>query len=384
MQGLGGALLSPAALSLGTTLFSEGAERNKALGVWGAVAGSGGAVGVLAGGVLTEYFGWEWVLFVNTPIGSRGPPAGDAPAASPKQEGERHNDFAGSHLGDVGLTLLRLRDVEAPDGRGAPADLGLIGSRWRFRPRFASIGCRGRAPVRAVRHLRPTDRTGANVDGLCCSHVAGSRCSSSFAATCSRCWLSGRLKAGLAYLPLRARSSSRPGVPRRQLVTMVGFKNVLASGWARVRRARRVLAGRRRTAPTSATSCSRRWSRRSGSGFAFVPVTIAAVTDVQPARGRPRFGLVNTAQQIGGAVGLAILATVATSRTDDVMGRRRRAIAQQLPVALTRASSTRSSSAPACAIVGAMLAAVLISSRASREHAEAARRGDAAVMPAAA
>src|SRR3712207_546371 len=69
LQGLGGALLSPAALSLVTTLFTEGAERNKALGVWGAVAGSGGAVGVLLGGVLTETLGWEWVFFVNVPIG---------------------------------------------------------------------------------------------------------------------------------------------------------------------------------------------------------------------------------------------------------------------------------------------------------------------------
>ena len=69
VQGLGAALLSPAALSIVTTMFTEGAERNKALGVWGAVAGSGGAAGVLLGGVLTEYAGWEWVLFVNVPIG---------------------------------------------------------------------------------------------------------------------------------------------------------------------------------------------------------------------------------------------------------------------------------------------------------------------------
>src|SRR3712207_8407144 len=66
LQGLGGALLSPAALAILTTTFAEGAERNKALGVWGAVAGSGGAVGVLLGGILTDSLGWEWVLFVNT------------------------------------------------------------------------------------------------------------------------------------------------------------------------------------------------------------------------------------------------------------------------------------------------------------------------------
>ncbi len=68
VQGLGAALLSPAALAILTTSFAEGSERNKALGVWGAVAGSGGAVGVLLGGILTESLGWEWVLFVNVPI----------------------------------------------------------------------------------------------------------------------------------------------------------------------------------------------------------------------------------------------------------------------------------------------------------------------------
>ena len=69
VQGLGAAILSPAALSIVTTTFTEGAERNKALGVWGAVAGSGGAAGVLLGGVLTDALSWEWVLFVNVPIG---------------------------------------------------------------------------------------------------------------------------------------------------------------------------------------------------------------------------------------------------------------------------------------------------------------------------
>src|SRR5215218_9515664 len=69
VQGLGAALISPAALSIVTTTFAEGSERNKALGVWGAVAGSGGAAGVLLGGILTDSLGWEWVLFVNTPIG---------------------------------------------------------------------------------------------------------------------------------------------------------------------------------------------------------------------------------------------------------------------------------------------------------------------------
>src|SRR3954464_10321241 len=106
VQGLGAALISPAALSLITTIFREGAERNRALGVWGAVAGSGGAAGVLLGGMLTQWAGWEWVLFVNTPIGLAA--AAIAPRLLPesRNEGERRFDIAGAVTITAGLTLL--------------------------------------------------------------------------------------------------------------------------------------------------------------------------------------------------------------------------------------------------------------------------------------
>src|SRR5919108_488495 len=136
IQGLGAALLSPAALSLVTVLFEEGAERNKAMGVWGAVAGSGGAVGVLLGGMLTEWAGWEWVLFVNVPIGIAA--AMIAPRLLPesRNEGERHFDIAGAVTITGGLSLLVYALVDANSagwaslqtiGLGAIA-LALIGS----------------------------------------------------------------------------------------------------------------------------------------------------------------------------------------------------------------------------------------------------------------
>src|SRR3954467_3793912 len=96
VQGLGAALLSPAALSLVTVLFAEGSERNKAMGVWGAVAGSGGAVGALLGGMLTEWAGWEWVLFVNVPIGIVAALLAPRLLAESRNEGERHFDVAGA------------------------------------------------------------------------------------------------------------------------------------------------------------------------------------------------------------------------------------------------------------------------------------------------
>src|SRR3954466_9832152 len=113
VQGLGAALLSPAALSLVTTLFAEGAERNRAMGVWGAVAGSGGAAGVLLGGMLTQWAGWEWVLFVNVPIGLAAAALSPRLLPESRNEGPRHFDVAGAVSITVGLSLLVYTMVRA-------------------------------------------------------------------------------------------------------------------------------------------------------------------------------------------------------------------------------------------------------------------------------
>ena len=163
VQGLGGALLSPAALSIVTTTFKDGSERNKALGIWGAVAGSGGAAGVLLGGVLTEYVGWEWVLWVNVPIGI------GAAMLAPRLILESHSDaenrtfdIPGAVTVTAGLSLLVYALVEAPDaGWGSPETLGMIagaaGAPRRIR--------RDRAPLAraagAVQHLPPEDADGS-------------------------------------------------------------------------------------------------------------------------------------------------------------------------------------------------------------------------------
>src|SRR5919112_613758 len=116
VQGLGAAILSPAALSIVATTFRDGAERNKALGIWGAVAGSGGAAGVLLGGVLTEYLGWEWVLWVNVPIGIAAAALAPRLIAESRSESEtRHFDVAGAISVTAGLSTLVYGLVEAPD-----------------------------------------------------------------------------------------------------------------------------------------------------------------------------------------------------------------------------------------------------------------------------
>src|SRR3954465_2932279 len=128
VQGLGAALLSPAALSIVTTTFRDGAERNKALGIWGAVAGSGGAAGVLLGGVLTDGLGWEWVLWVNVPIGLAAAAIAPSLLAESRATGERPPfDLAGAVSGAAGLSLLVYTLVDAnAAGWGSARTIGLF------------------------------------------------------------------------------------------------------------------------------------------------------------------------------------------------------------------------------------------------------------------
>src|ERR671933_1957948 len=149
VQGLGAAILSPAALSIVTTTFRDGAERNKALGVWGAVAGSGGAAGVLIGGVLTDGLGWEWVLWVNVPIGLAA--AAIAPTLLTESRatvGRRHFDFAGAVSITAGLSLLVYALVDANSaGWGSAQTIGLLIISVLLIGAFVLIERRSRAPL---------------------------------------------------------------------------------------------------------------------------------------------------------------------------------------------------------------------------------------------
>src|SRR3954462_7029212 len=128
VQGLGAAILSPAALSIVTTTFRDGAERNRALGVWGAVAGSGGAAGVLLGGVLTDGIGWQWVLWVNVPIGLIAAAVAPTLIAESRSEGERrHFDIAGALSITAGLSLLVYAVLDAnAAGWGSTRTISLL------------------------------------------------------------------------------------------------------------------------------------------------------------------------------------------------------------------------------------------------------------------
>ena len=247
VQGLGAALLSPAALSLVTVMFAEGAERNKAMGVWGAVAGSGGAAGVLLGGVLTEYAGWEWVLFVNVPIGIAA--AAIAPRLLPesRNEGTRNFDIAGAVSVTAGLSLLVYTLVDAND---AGWTLDADARPGRRRARAARRVRRDRAALegaaRAVQHLPQAHDHRARTWSRCSSRWRCSRCSSSSRCTCSRCSATTRSRPGSRTCRWRSGSSCRPA-SRRGSSTRFGFKPILVAGLVLDRgRARLVRAGRRR------------------------------------------------------------------------------------------------------------------------------------------
>jgi EmrB/QacA subfamily drug resistance transporter len=370
VQGLGAALLSPAALSLVTVLFAEGAERNKAMGVWGAVAGSGGAVGVLLGGMLTEWAGWEWVLFVNVPIGVIAAILSPRLLPESRNEGERHFDVAGAVTITAGLSLLVYALVDANDaGWGSAQTLGLGAIAVALIAGFYVIERRQKAPLvpfPGIFRLRTI--TGINVSAVL---IAAALFSMFFFISLYMQNVLGfsPIEAGLAYLPLAVGIIITAGATAG-LVTRFGFKPVLVSGLI-------VTAGGlvwfSQVSPDGSYVGDILFPSllaAVGLGLAFVSMTVAAVSGVETHEAGLASGLINTSQQIGGALGLAILATVANSRIDDLA-----ASGAPQNVALTEGFQNAFLVGAGMAVAGAVLAIVLVSSRASREHAEAARRG---------
>jgi EmrB/QacA subfamily drug resistance transporter len=379
VQGLGGALLSPAALSLVTVLFAEGAERNKAMGVWGAVAGSGGAVGVLLGGILTEWAGWEWVLFVNVPVGIAA--AAIAPRLLPesRNEGRRHFDFAGAFTITAGLSLLVYALVDATDaGWGSLQTIGLGAIALALIVAFYVIERRTKAPLVPFPGIfRIRTITGINTSTVL---VAAALFSMFFFISLYMQQVLGfsALEAGVAYLPLAIGIIITAGAASG-LVTRFGFKPVLISGL--VITAGGLIWFSQVSADGSYVGDVLFPSLLAavGLGLAFVSLTVAAVSGVEAHEAGLASGLINTSQQIGGALGLAILATVANSRTDELMPAAQ-GDPQQVAVALTEGFQSAFLVGAGLAIAGAILAMILVSGRASREHAEAAQRENEPVV----
>src|SRR5256714_12464948 len=320
VQRLGAAILSPAALSIVTTTFTEGAERNKALGVWGAVAGSGGAAGVLLGGVLTDAAGWEWVLFVNTPIGLLAALLAPRLIAESRAEGERrHFDIAGAVSVTAGLSILVYALVDAAHaGGGSFQTVGLLGLAIALLAAFVVIELRAAAPLMPFRIFRLRTVTGANVAGL----LIGASLFSMFffiSLYMQQVLGYGPLKAGVSYLPLAGTIIISSGIAS-QLVTRLGVKPVLLSGFVFIAAGLIWFGQVSWNGGFAADILGPSLLAAVGLGFAFVSVTIAAVGGVAEREAGLASGLINTSEQIGGGVGPAGVATIANSPTTHVLG----------------------------------------------------------------
>jgi EmrB/QacA subfamily drug resistance transporter len=371
LQGLGGAIVSPAALSILTTTFAEGAERNRALGVWGAVAGAGGAAGVLLGGILTEWIGWQAVLFVNVPIGFLA--AWLAPRLlleSRITDTDRVFDVPGAVTVTAGLSLLVFALVDAESaGWTSGATTARLAGAAALLVAFVVIELRTRKPLVPFTIFRLRTLRGANVSAMLTGMALFSMF---FLITLYLQQVLGysALKTGFAYLPLSLSIIVTAGVSS-QLVTRVGFKPVLVAGCLITAVG---LAWFTQISPDGSYVGDVLFPSMLagvGLGASFVPVTIAAVTGTTADEAGLASGLINTTQQVGGALGLAILASIANTTTTDAL---RSGDAPR--VALNAGFQDAFLVGTGFALAAALLAAVLISSRDSREHALAAQRGE--------
>ena len=316
-QGLGAALISPAALSILTTTFTEGRDRNRALGIWAAASASGGAVGGLLGGALTSGLGWSWIFFVNVPVGAL------VVAVTPRvlREsrallGRRHFDFAGAAAITAGLMLLVYAMTRgSAQGWGSPATVGLLVASVLLIGSFFVIEQRSKFPLLPLRILRLRTLAASNVTGL----IAGTVIVSQFLLLTlymQEVLRYSPIKTGVVYIPLTVTLIVFSAIAQA-LVTRLGVKRVLPAGLA-LSAIAFVLFAR---LPVNANYVTDLLPGLviSGLGLAvvFVPMNIGALTGVRPADAGVASGLINMTVQIGGAIGVAATVTIATTATAD-------------------------------------------------------------------
>jgi len=314
-QGLGGALLAPAALSILTTMFAEGRERNIALGVWGAVSGSGAAAGVLLGGLLTSSLSWSWIFFINVPVGIVLVAVTPLLLRESRADlGHRYFDFAGAATVTAGLMLLVYAMTRATEiGWSTGETIGLLSASAALIVSFIVIELRSRAPLLPMRIFRLRTLRGANVTAFL---LGASVFSQFFLGTLymQQVLHYSALKTGVAYLPLTLTIIVLAAVAQN-LVTRIGVRRVLPVGMILAAGALVLLAQVPANGHYFFDLFPAFLIGAVGLAFAFVPMTIAALMGVQEADAGVASGLLNTSQQIGGAIGLATASTIATSFT---------------------------------------------------------------------
>ncbi len=314
LQGVGGAIIAPTALSLITTTFPEGPPRNRAMGVYAAMSIAGGAVGLIAGGLLTTYFSWRWVLFVNVPIGiAVALLAPRAIAESPRRRGRF--DLPGAITATLGLASLVYGLTEAattPNGVSHWGDTKVLVSLAAaiiLLTSFIVIEMRSPHALMPLRIFNNRNRSGAYLIMLC---VGTALFGMFFFLTIfvQTVWGYSALKTGVAYLPMMATVMLMAGVSA-QLVPRIGARPLLLAGstiatggmfWlSRISEHSHYTTGL--LGPMLVTAA--------GMGMLFMPLTLVALSKVEDRDAGLASSLLNTGQQVGGSIGLALLGTVA-------------------------------------------------------------------------
>jgi EmrB/QacA subfamily drug resistance transporter len=314
-QGLGGALLAPAALSLLMTTFAEGRERNIALGIYGAASGSGAAAGVLLGGLLTSYLSWSWTFFVNVPVGIAAIALTPVLLKDSRAEGaRRHFDFAGAASVTAGLMLLVYAMTRATsDGWGSATTLGLLAGSAALVLAFVAIELRSPSPLLPLRIFRLRNLTAANV---AMTIIGGVVFSEFFLLTL---YLQDVLhysavEAGVAFVAFALTVVVVSNIAQ-VIVGRIGVRPTLTTGLLMLAASAALLT----QLPVDGRYF---WNLfpafvlgGAGMGLSFVPITIAGLTGVERSEAGVASGLINTSRQIGGAVGLAAMSAIAATAT---------------------------------------------------------------------
>jgi EmrB/QacA subfamily drug resistance transporter len=361
LQGLGAALLSPAALSILTTTFREGRERNVALGIWGAASGSGGAAGVLLGGALTSALSWSWIFFINVPAGAL------VLALSPLLLDEsradlahRHFDFAGAASITGGLMVLVYAMTRATQhGWATAATVGLLAASAALIATFVVIEARSKAPLLPMRIFRLRTLSASNASGL----LMGAAIFSQFfllTLYMQQVLHYSALKTGVAYIALTVTIVSFSAVAQG-LVTRLGIRRTLPVGLA-LSAAALVLFARLPVHGQYLPDLLPGFLLSGvGLALAFVPMSIGGLTGVRQEDAGIASGLINTTQQIGGAIGVAVATTVATTFTSHYVAAHPGSFALA-GAALTHGFQIAFYVLASLALLGAVLAAVLVES----------------------
>ena len=318
-QGLGAAIVVPAALSIVMNMFPEGAERNRALGAWGAIGASGATVGVIAGGLLTRYAGWQYIFFLNVPIGAAALLL--APRVVPESRlatPRRRYDPFGAVTVTGGLSLLVYAISTAPQaGWATIRTVALLAVCVALLATFLIIETRVEAPLMPLRIFRQRTLAGANAVGLL---LGGGFFAFIFIGTLymQQVLHYSALQTGVAWLAGSLSSIALAGLSQR-LVTHRGAKVVMSVGMTLIG-AGVIWASQ---APVHghflANLAGPMLIAGAGTAFAFIPISIAGLAGVAAHQAGLASGLLNTSRQLGGALGVAIASSVATGRTDALL-----------------------------------------------------------------